>query len=105
MKMLFRLALLAALAAVVWFFAVPAVAEWRLRSALEEAGMRDHVAACMARRMAHELSVPQLLALRSLQGEKRSLRELRAAASGIEDRETILVTGRAAALCSTGLSR
>ncbi|MBH0113559.1 hypothetical protein I5E68_11420 [Novosphingobium sp. YJ-S2-02] len=105
MKMLVRLAVLAALAALAWYYAAPAIAEWHLRSAFEEAGMGEGVSACIAGRMARELSVPQLIALRSLEGEKHSLRDLREAASGIEDPVTIRVTTRAAVLCSTGLAR
>lgn len=80
-------------------------AEYRLRSALLEAGLSDKAAACMGRRLAKRLSLGQLRKLTALQEEKHSLRGMVKAVRHMDDPEIVDVTGTAALLCTTGFAR
>lgn len=105
MKWLIRLAVLAGALFLVWHFAAPAYAEWRLRDEMVKAGVRDKVAGCIAGRIAHQLTTRQLLKLGALAEEKRSLREWRHAAEKMDDPDIAIVATSSAVLCSTGLAR
>jgi len=105
MTTLIRLAVLAAVLFAAWTFGVPAYAQWRIDGALREAGVRDQVATCIAGRMAGDLSPLQLWSLRSLQGEKATMRDWLDAVGRIEDPQVLRVAGQSAALCSSGLAR
>jgi hypothetical protein len=80
-------------------------AGWRLRTALVEAGLSDRVATCMSKRMVKRLSLPQLMKLRNLEGDKPTLGAWVRAVKQVDDSEVILVTTSSAALCRTGLAR
>ncbi|GGB87138.1 hypothetical protein GCM10011494_01850 [Novosphingobium endophyticum] len=105
MKLVIRLAVLAGILFMVWRFAVPVYAEWRIRSALTETGMSEKGADCTARRIARRLSPPQLANLQALDGEKERLGDWVNAVEQIDDREVIVVATTSLALCSTGLAR
>ncbi|KPH58731.1 MULTISPECIES: hypothetical protein [unclassified Novosphingobium] len=80
-------------------------AGWRLHGALVEAGLSDRVASCMTRRMVKRLSLPQLVRLQNLQGDKPTIGAWIRAVELVDDRKVILVTTSSAALCKTGLAR
>ncbi|MCT2399419.1 hypothetical protein [Novosphingobium mangrovi (ex Huang et al. 2023)] len=105
MKWLIRLAVLAGALFLVWRFAVPAYAGERLRSAMIDAGVQENVAGCISGRMTRQLSTLQLLRLRELEGDKRTLRDWVEAVERMDDRDLVMVATASAALCSTGLGR
>lgn len=82
-----------------------ALAEYRVRSGLQEAGVGKKTSACMARRMVKRLSYVQLYKLQSFEGEKRNLGDYVKAARRVGDGEVITVTASSAALCASGLAR
>lgn len=96
--------ILFALCITAWFGAHQ-YAEYRLRSALLEAGLTDKAAACMGRRVSKRLSLGQLRKLTALQAEKHSLRGLVKAVRRMDDPEIVDVTSTAALLCTTGFAR
>jgi len=77
----------------------------QVKSAFSEAGLSDANSACMADRLTDKLTLPQLMKLRALKGEKRSLGEYVAAVRRVGDAEVLAVTASSAALCTTGLAR
>ncbi len=80
-------------------------AEYRVRTAFAEAGMREDAAACMGRRLVRHLSLGQIHKLTALQREAHSPEGLVRAAREIDDPRVVKVTGTSLLLCSTGLSR
>ncbi|MEJ2408437.1 MAG: hypothetical protein P8Y58_04960 [Novosphingobium sp.] len=105
MKWLAGLAVLAGILLLGWRLAVPAYAEYRLRGAMVEAGVREQVAQCIAERMSRRLSTPQLLKLDALAREARMLRGLRQAAGRMDDPDIAIVASSSVVLCSTGFAR
>ncbi|WP_342803832.1 hypothetical protein [Novosphingobium album (ex Liu et al. 2023)] len=79
--------------------------EYRVRSALVEAGLSDKRADCMARRMVKRLSIVQLYKLQRFEGESHSLGAYIAGVRRVGDGEAIAVTASSAALCATGIAR
>ena len=77
----------------------------QVKSAFVEAGLSESNSACMANRMTDRLTLRQLMKLRALKGEKRSLSEYVAAVRRVDDAEVLGVTASSAALCTTGLAR
>lgn len=86
-----------------------ATPESRLESALREAGLPPRLSGCMAERMADELSVSQLLALRSLGSlsdapvDELSTREFLRRVRALRDPEILGITTAALGRCSIGL--
>lgn len=86
------------------------IAEGRVRSALQGAGLSETNAACMADRMVDRLTIAQLRRLEALgprNGEARrpaSLGEFVQRVQRVGDAEVITVTASSAALCATGLA-
>jgi len=86
------------------------IAESRVRSALQDAGLSEHNAACMADRMVDRLTVDQLRRLEALgpqDGEAKrpaSLGEFVQRVRRVGDPEVIAVTASSAGLCATGLA-
>lgn len=76
-----------------------------VKSAFIEAGLSPANSACMADRLTDRLSLRQLMKLRALKGEKRSLTDYVAAVRKVDDAEVLSVTASSAALCTTGLAR
>ncbi|PZQ55081.1 MAG: hypothetical protein DI555_10485 [Novosphingobium pentaromativorans] len=104
LRILKRILLLAGVLAVL-AVGVHLYAGWRVRSALVEAGMPDRVATCMSKRMVKRLSLPQLIRLQKLEGDKKTIGAWVRAVKAVDDSEVILVTTSSAALCRTGLAR
>ena len=77
----------------------------QVKSAFSEAGLSEANSACMANRRTDKLTLRQLMKLRALKGEKRSLSEYVAAVRRVGDAEVLGVTASSAALCTTGLAR
>jgi len=88
-----------------------AVAEGRLRSALEGAGLSPNQADCMAGRMVDRLTISQLRKLEALgprDGEPRRPTNLSGFVERVRrvgDAEVIAVTASSAGLCAAGLGR
>lgn len=86
------------------------IAEPRVRSALQDAGLSERNASCMAGRMVDRLTIGQLRKLEALgprNGEARqpaSLGEFVGRVRRVGDAEVIGVTASSAALCATGLA-
>ena len=76
-----------------------------VKSAFVEAGLSEHNSACMADRLTDRLTLRQLMKLRALKGEKRSLADYVNAVRKVGDAEVLSVTASSAALCTTGLAR
>lgn len=101
------LGLSAAIAGLLLGGCVQKIAESRVRSALVEAGLSQHNADCMARRMVDRLSIGQLRKLEVLKGQDRaklSLPQYIALVRKVGDAEVIAVTTSSAALCASGLA-
>ncbi len=87
------------------------IAESRVRSALEQAGLSEPHARCMAERMVDRLTIDQLRKLEALgprEGEPRrpaGLAEFVDRVGRVGDPEVVAVTASSAALCATGLAR
>lgn len=83
--------------------------ESQLSSALAAAGLPASVSTCMARRMVDQLSIGQLLKLRSLGGladrpvADLSAREFLRRVRALKDPEILAVTGSALARCGLGV--
>ncbi|QHL91743.1 hypothetical protein GVO57_02520 [Sphingomonas changnyeongensis] len=83
--------------------------ESQLSSALASAGLPPSVSTCMARRMVDQLSIGQLLKLRSLGGladrpvADLSAREFLRRVRALKDPEILAVTGSALARCGLGV--
>ncbi|MBO9725006.1 MAG: hypothetical protein J7530_11575 [Novosphingobium sp.] len=90
---------------VVLVLGVHLYAGWRLHTALVEAGISKPVATCMTKRMVKRLSLPQLMKLQNLEGDKPTLGAWVRAVKQVDDSKVILVTTSSAALCRTGLAR
>ena len=88
-----------------WAGGAQAIAEYRVRSGLQEAGIGAKTSRCMARRMVKRLSIPQLFKLQALEGDKRNLGDYIKAVRAVGDGEVIAVTASSAALCASGLAR
>lgn len=99
-----RILLLVALA-VVLALGIHLYASWRVRTALVGAGLSDRVATCMSKRLVKRLSLLQLMKLRNLEGDKKTLGAWVRAVKAVNDSEVVLVTTSSAALCKTGLAR
>jgi hypothetical protein len=84
---------------------VEKVAEQRVHAALLRAGLSEHNADCMAKRMVDRLTISQLRELEALQGEKRSIADYVALVERMNDTKVLGVTASSAALCATGLVR
>lgn len=82
-----------------------AVAEYRVRSGLQDSGMSEKTSACMARRMVKRLTIMQLFKLQAMEGEKRNLGDYIKSVRRVGDGEVIAVTASSAALCASGLAR
>ena len=84
-----------------------ATPEARLRAGLEDAGLSQSMAACMARQMTRQLSITQLRRIGDLPSARDAesvdafLHRVRA----LRDPEILSVTTAAAAGCATGLAR
>lgn len=76
-----------------------------VKSAFVEAGLSQANSACMADRLTDRLTLRQLMKLRALKGEKRSLTDYVAAVRKMGDAEVLTVTASSAALCTAGLAR
>jgi hypothetical protein len=79
--------------------------EQKVRDALIRAGLSDRMATCMAGQMAADLSIDQLMKLRSLEGAKGadghlSRHELTRRVRALDDPAIAIVTARAAAGCA-----
>jgi len=87
------------------------IAESRVRSALEEAGLSTAQAGCMAGRMVDRLTIDQLRKLEALgprEGEPRRPVDLPGFLERVRrvgDAEVIAVTASSAGLCAAGLAR
>jgi hypothetical protein len=87
------------------------IAESRVRSALEGAGLSSPQAECMAGRMVDRLTIDQLRKLEALgprDGEARrpaSLPDFVERVRRVGDAEVIAVTASSAGLCAAGLGR
>ncbi len=109
MKKLLALFVLAAIAVGVYFTffgGLEQVTEYRVKTALVEAGVGDKQAACMASRMTDRLSIAQLRKLEALgseDGSKLSLREYVERVRSIDDPKVIEVSATSAGLCAVGL--
>ncbi len=88
-----------------WGGGAQAIAEYRVRSGLQEAGLSARTSDCMARRMVKRLSISQLFKLQALEGQKGSLGAYVKAVRAVGDGEVIAVTASSAALCASGLAR
>ena len=86
------------------------IAKPRVRSALQDAGLSERNASCMADRMVDRLTIDQLRRLEALgprDGEAKrpaSLGEFVQRVRRVGDAEVIGVTASSAALCATGLA-
>jgi hypothetical protein len=86
------------------------IAESRVRSALQDAGLSDRNAECMAGRMVDRLTIAQLRRLEALRpqaGEAErpaSLGQFVERVRRVGDPEVIAVTASSAGLCATGLA-
>lgn len=94
-----------AAALLLWAGGAQAIAEYRVRSGLREAGISERTSACMSRRMVKRLTILQLFKLQALEGEKRNLGDYIAAVRRVGDAKVIAVTASSAALCASGLAR
>lgn len=87
--------------------------EQKVRTALIEAGLSDGVARCMAKPMAHKLSLSQLRALKRLGslaqddgdagtggGKRMTPKRILRKVAALDDPEILAVTGRAALACT-----
>jgi hypothetical protein len=81
--------------------------EQKVRTALVDAGVSDSVAKCMARPMAHKLSIEQLLELKRLASlartdpdKKMTPRRILRKVEALGDPEIVAVTSRAALGCA-----
>lgn len=87
------------------------IAESRVRSALEQAGLSEPQARCMAERMVDRLTIDQLRKLEALgprEGEPRrpvGLADFVERVRRVGDPEVVAVTASSAGLCATGLAR
>ena len=87
------------------------IAESRVRSALEQAGLSEPHARCMAGRMVDRLTIDQLRKLEALgprEGEPRrpvGLADFVERVRRVGDPEVVAVTASSAGLCATGLAR
>lgn len=105
--MLFRLLAIALLLGAAVYAApsvVSAVAEYKVRSGLIEAGVSERTARCMAKRMVKRLTITQLRKLERAQGTKNSLGGYMSAVRKIGDGEVVAVTVTSSLLCRTGLA-
>ncbi len=99
-----RIALLLPLLALAGCAVTP---EQKVRTALVDAGVSDSVAKCMARPMAHKLSIQQLLELKRLGSlaradpeQKMTPRRILRKVEALGDPEIVAVTSRAALGCT-----
>ncbi|TPG16666.1 hypothetical protein EAH87_13490 [Sphingomonas koreensis] len=78
----------------------------RVQAGLENAGLKPHLARCMAARLVDRLSRAQLHELASLPKAEHanSVDEFLYRVRALGDRQTVHVTVKAAALCATGLA-
>ena len=109
-KLIIFLALLAGVAALaISSGAVDRVVEWRVKSALVDAGVAEERATCMAARMVDRLSILQLRKLLKMQAQDgeaakpTGLGDFIKRVRRIGDAEVIAVTASAAALCAAGI--
>ncbi|KHL26794.1 hypothetical protein PK98_06215 [Croceibacterium mercuriale] len=85
------------------------IAEPRVRSALQDAGLSERNASCMAGRMVDRLTIAQLKKLEALgpgegeAGRPATLGDYVERVRRVGDPEVIGVTASSAALCATGL--
>jgi hypothetical protein len=81
--------------------------ETRLRRGLQNAGLSERMAACMAERMVDRLSLLQLRRLGDLPyaREERTVEGFLHRVRALRDREILGVASSSAALCATGLAR
>lgn len=89
--------------------AVDSFVEWRVKSALIDAGLSEKRATCMAQRMVDRLSIMQLRKLENMDAqdgepaEPTGVGDYIARVRRVGDTEVIAVTASSAALCATGL--
>lgn len=110
-KLLIFLALIAGCAGLaIGTGAVDKVVEWRVETALIDAGLSEKRASCMAGRMVDRLTIAQLLKLRSgmapQEGEPESPKNLGdyiKRVRRIGDAEVVTVTVSSAGLCAIGI--
>jgi hypothetical protein len=83
-----------------------ATPEARLRAGLVDAGLSPPLAQCMAHRMAHRLSLTQLLRLRDLPRAREAVgvAEFLHRVRALHDTEILSVASSSAALCATGFA-
>ena len=83
-----------------------ATPEQRIEQKLEQAGLKPHLARCMAPRLAHRLSHAQLRELASLPKAQhaQSLDEFLYRLRALDDHHIVKVGVDTAALCATGLA-
>jgi len=85
--------------------------ESRMRTAFVEAGVEEPLAECMAERLADDLSYAQLWRLSSLSifrdrpARDLTIGEFIDATRGLQDREVLLLAGRASAVCALRTGR
>lgn len=81
--------------------------EARMRAGLVDAGIDQQTAACMADRMVHRLTLPQLRRLSDIGKAERSrdLDQFLYRVRSLDDPRIVGVTVSSAALCATGLVR
>nr|WP_137676184.1 hypothetical protein [Parerythrobacter lutipelagi] len=88
---------------------VEKIAESRVKSALQEAGLSERNSSCMAGRMVDRLTISQLRKLENLkprEGEPRKPATLSGYVERVRrvgDAEVLTVTSSSAALCAVGL--
>ena len=77
----------------------------RVETALVNAGLAQPLSACMARRMAEQLTITQLRHLQALGVEKRSYADYVNAVRNVRDPQALEVLITSLALCKAGLIR
>jgi hypothetical protein len=82
-----------------------ATPEQRVEQKLEEAGLKPHMARCMARRLTHRLSHGELRELASLPKAQhaQSIDEFLYRLRALDDHHVVKVSLDSAALCATGI--
>ncbi len=109
MKRFLALLALAAIAGgiyLVFFGGIEQVTEYRVKTALMDAGVSEKRADCMAGRMTDRLTITQLRKLETLaseDGEKLNLGEYVKRVRKMGDAEVVTVTASSAGLCALGI--
>ncbi|WP_336986070.1 hypothetical protein [Altererythrobacter aquiaggeris] len=102
----FIAALLAAGVYLLFFGGIEQVTQYRVKTALTDAGVGERTADCMARRMTDRLTIEQLRRLETLgaaEGGKLNLGDYVERVRDIGDDKVVTVTATSAGLCAIGL--